>query len=248
MIKLKTPEEIAVMRRGGRIAGEVLNTLVKRAKEGVSTKALDSLAEDMILKAGGQPGFKRVDGYSWATCINLNEGVVHGLPNERRLKTGDVVSIDLGVYLEGFNTDTSTSFVVGNSSPERANFLEVGARTLSDIIDLCHPGNRLGDISALISSRIEGAGYSVVRELTGHGVGRDLHEDPLIPGFGRANSGVELLEGMTLALEVIYALGGGDLALEADGWTFSTRDGKIAGLFEHSVAITKEGPLVLTLP
>jgi len=247
MIKPKTATQIEVMRAGGRIAASVLQELIAQTREGVTTAALEEEALRLIAQAGAAPSFNKEPGYHWATCINLNEGVVHGIPGPRVIKDGDVVSLDLGVYYQGFHSDLAWTFVVGQAKdPEIEPFLLAGRQALEAVIALCRPGHHLGDLSAKISEVIEGAGYSIVRELTGHGIGRHLHEEPLIPGFGEPGTGPKLTEGMTLALEVIYALDQPDIVLGPDDWTFTTVDGRIAGLFEHSVAVTKAEPLILT--
>ncbi|MDP2873855.1 MAG: type I methionyl aminopeptidase [bacterium] len=247
MITRKTPEEIAIMRAGGRIAGRILGELVAAAKPGVTTGELEEMGRSLIVQARARPSFLLEPDYHWATCINLNAGVVHGIPNERKIANGDVVSIDLGVLYEEFHTDVSWSFRAGGERGDAVDkFLAVGEKALSKATSTCRSGNHLGDISAAIQGVILPAGYSVVRRLTGHGIGRKLHEDPLVPGVGRPGTGPKLASGMTLAVEVIYALGKPEIILEDDGWTISTRDGKIAGLFEQTIAITEKGPVVLT--
>lgn len=248
MITRKTPEEIAMMRAGGRIAGRILGELVAAAKPGITTNDLEEMGRSLIVQAKARPSFLLEPNYHWATCINLNEGVVHGVPGERKIASGDVVSIDLGVLFQGFHTDVSWSLRAGGGERHDAvdKFLAVGEKALAKAVNTCRSGNHLGDISAAIQEVILPAGYSVVRRLTGHGIGRNLHEDPLVPGVGRSGTGPKLAPGMTLALEVIYALGKPEIIVGDDGWTINTRDGKIAGLFEQTVAITEKGPVILT--
>lgn len=238
------------MREGGKISARVLNEVLAAAKPGISTLELNNLAEELILKSGGKPSFKGFDDYPFATCINVNEGIVHGLPTRRKLKEGDIVTVDLGVLYQGLHTDNARTIKVQKANGKRQNsinkFLEVGQKTLEEAIEQCRVGKTVGDISHTIQKTIEGAGYNVARELGGHGVGRKLHEPPFIPGIGQPGEGAVLKEGMTLAIEVIYARGSGKIEVLNDGWTVVTVDGNVAGLFEHTVAITKSGPIVLT--
>ncbi len=242
---VKTYQEIQVMKEGGKIAAYALDSVLNSIKEGISTKELDQIAEQIILNNHAKPSFKKVKGYMYSTCINLNEGLVHGIPNERVIKRGDLVKVDLGVFYRGFNTDLSYSVEVGANNQKK--FLTVGESALNEAIKKCVVGGRVGDISSSIQQIIESNGYSVSRELVGHGVGRLLHEPPSVPGYGVAHTGVILKEGMTLAVEVIYQKGSPEIEYEKDGWTIITKDRSLAGLFEHTVAITKDGPLVLTL-
>ena len=255
MILIKTPREIEIMKEGGKIAAGVLAEVLDSAKVGISTLELDALAEKLILSAGGKPSFKSFEGYPFATCINVNEGIVHGLPTERKLKVGDILTADLGVFYKGLHTDTARTIVVGNEQKTKNNeqFLSVGQRVLDEAIEQCRIGNHVGDISHAIQTTVEEKGYNVARELGGHGVGRKLHEPPFIPGFvetkgkvGTDSKNVVLKGGMTLAIEVIYARGSGKIEVLNDGWTAVTVDGDVAGLFEDTVAVTDSGPVVLT--
>lgn len=253
MISIKTPAEIALMHESGRIAGSILQKTCERVKVGVSTLELNNYAEELMRQNGVTASFKAVKNYHFATCINVNEGIVHGLPSEEViLKAGDLVKIDLGVLYQGWHSDTANSVYLplGNKKQDDSvnKFLRVGQETLKLAIDECRVGRHVSDISRAIETNIEVKnGYSVVYELTGHGLGRELHEDPDIPGvLLGGNKDFVLAEGMTLAVEVIYSLGQGEMVTDADNWTVKTRDGSLAGLFEHSVAITKDGPLVLT--
>lgn len=251
MITLKKSEEIALMREGGKIAGLVLSETAAQVRIGVSTGDLDRFAGRRIEDLGATPSFKGFESYRFATCININEGVVHGIPKGNViLKEGDVVKIDLGVFFKGFHTDTALSCLVGGNESkwrEKTRFLEVGKKALSEAIKKCHVGNRLGDVSAEIQEIVEGSGFRVVEELVGHGVGKRLHEDPQVPGLGKKGTGLFLREGMTLAIEVIYTSGQGGIVSGADGWTLSMADGKMSGLFEHTVALGKKGVETLTL-
>lgn len=244
MITIKTPEEIELMRQGGKIASAVLAKVIANIKVGVKLSDLDKIAEESIAQNNALPSFKRVHGYKFATCINVNEGIVHGIPNETEICKGDLVKIDLGVFYKGFNTDVSYSVEVEANNEE--SFLSTGKKALEHAVLKCVSGNKIGDISNAIQSVIEAGGYSVSRELVGHGVGRELHEDPDILGYGVAGSGKLIKEGMVFAIEVIYQKGNPQIFVEKDGWTIRTRDRSLAGLFEQTVAVTGNGPEVLT--
>lgn len=256
MIDLKTEEEIEIMRQGGRILYEILFEVLKSVKVGVSELELDQLAEKLILKKGGEPGFKKVDGYKHTICISTNTVVVHGVPTEYKLKEGDVVGIDCGVYYKGFHTDAAHTIRIKDEGlmikdDGADKFLETGKRALEEAIKVARFGNRVGHISKTIQNIVEGAGYSVVRSLIGHGVGRQLHEEPEIPGFlnGPIDKTSKLNIGMTIAIEVIYNMGKSDVVYSGnDGWTIKTKDNSLSGLFERTVAITNEGSVVLTQP
>jgi methionyl aminopeptidase len=253
MIPIKTTEEIDLMKSGGKILKTAMEKTLVAVKPGVIISDLDKLAEQEILKLGGEPGFKRVEGYNWTTCFSINEDVVHGIPIERAIKEGDVVGIDMGVFYKGFNTDTSWTIIAGNGKRETGNeierFLEAGEKALNEAINQVKPGNKVADISRTINDIIIQAGYSPVKALTGHGVGKKLHEDPAIPCFfepGQEIHSPEIMPGMVLAIEVIYNQGSSDVVLANDGWTIKTKDGKISGLFEKTVAVTANGYLILT--
>ncbi|MDP2637922.1 MAG: type I methionyl aminopeptidase [Candidatus Levybacteria bacterium] len=254
MIHIKSKEEIEIMRTGGKILADVLSEVLKHAKAGVSELELDQLAEKLILKKGGEPGFKRVEGYKHTICLATNEVVVHGIPTDYKLKEGDVIGIDCGVFYKGFHTDAAHTVRVKSSklkvqSDGVDRFLEVGERAMWEGIKIAKLGNRIGDISRTIQQIVEGQGYSVVRSLIGHGVGKDLHEEPEVPGYleGSVLKTPLLKEGMTIAVEVIYNMGKSDVAYSnRDGWTIKSKDGSLSGLFERTIAITRNGPLVLT--
>lgn len=246
-IRIKSGEQIEVMKEGGEITAGALRKVLSAVEVGVTTAELDKIAEDFILDAGGEPAFKRVPGYDFATCLNLNEGVVHGLPSERKLKEGDLLSIDLGTYFKGLNTDTSWTCPVGERTDQaKLRFVETGEKALWAAIEQCQIGNKVKDISAEMERVLRGAGYSPVDVLVGHGIGEELHEEPQVPCLVIHGEGSILKEGMTLAVEVIYTAGDPALKVLPDGWTFVTVDGSLAGLFEHTVAITSGGPIVLT--
>ncbi len=246
MVNLKTPEEIEIMAQAGQIAGEVLEKVIAAAKPGISTLELDQLAEKLIREAGGESGFKRVDGYFHTICTTPNEQVVHGIPTDRKLESGDILSIDLGAYYHGFHSDTAFTTPIGEVSPETKEFLATGQRALYAGLAQVKVGNHIGDISAAIEKVLRSRGYGIVETLTGHGVGRELHEEPLIPNYGRAGTGPELVEGMVIAIEPIYTNGSSEIYLEEDGWTITSEDATLSGLFEHTVAVTADGPKILT--
>lgn len=238
------------MQWGGAMTGSILSQLLVHARPGVTTAELDCRAETLIKKSGGEPSFKTVTGYHFSICTTVGDQVVHGIPGAYRLEAGDVVGIDIGVFYKGFHTDAAWTIVVpGNTTKANAHtkdFLKTGVQALKKAIAGAYIGNTIGDIGYAIGSTVEEAGFSVVREFIGHGVGRSLHEDPPIPGFAQPGTGEKLREGMTLAIEVIYTMGKPDVVIMDDGWTVVTKDHSIAGLFEHSVAITTKGPLILT--
>lgn len=252
MITLKTDAEVKKMREAGVVAAKILKKLVAASVPGRSTLDLDKLAEAEVEKAGMKSGFKTVQDYAHTICVTPNNQVVHGLPSDYQLKKGDVISIDLGVMNDNLHTDVATSFAVkdsgekGSLNEENARFLEIGEKTLERAIKIVKDGVRVGDISSLIQKRVEGEGFNIVKELTGHGVGYSLHEDPLIPGFGKKGTGAILREGMTIAVEVIYTKGSGKVGILEDGWTIVSQDGSLAAVFEHTMLVTKKGPVVLT--
>jgi methionyl aminopeptidase len=246
MIHLKSPEDLKIMAEAGRMAGEVLEQVMAAAQPGMSTLDLDRLAERLISERGGESGFKKVDGYFHTICTNPNSGVVHGIPNEEILTEGDILSIDLGVYYQGFHSDTAVTVPIGVVSPETAEFLAAGRRALYQGIEAVKVGSRIGDISSTIEKVLSEKGYGIVESLTGHGVGRDLHEEPVVPNLGRAGEGEQLKEGLVIAIEPIYTNGSPEIYLEEDGWTLSSEDATLAGLFEHTIAVTAQGPQILT--
>ncbi len=249
MIKIKTDKEIEIMCHGGKILAEVLFETLKNVKPGVSELELDNIAEKLIIKKGGQPGFKLVEGYKHTICISVNDVVVHGIPTNYKIKEGDIVGIDCGVFYGGFHTDMAETVAVGDVGKEVLKFLETGKLALEAGINAARAGNHTGHISQAIQNIIEGIGYSVVESLVGHGVGKDLHEDPEVPGFliDKIADTPLLRVGMTLAVEVIYNNGGKDVVYSGtDGWTIKTKDGSLAGLFERTIDISEKYPLILT--
>lgn len=253
-IAIKTSEQIKIMAEGGEKLARVRDQLAKAVKPGVTAGQLDQLADKLIAKEGGKPAFKLVAGYHNATCICINEVVVHGIPStENKFAEGDIVGIDVGMMYKGWNTDAATTVRVeepeSRRAREREKFLETGRRALKLAIDQVRIGKRVADISEAIQKTVEAEGYSPVKSLTGHGVGKELHEEPAIPCFtiGNYDYSPKLVEGMVLAIEVMYNAGKAEVVYkDTDGWTIITADGKISGLFEETVAITKDGPQILT--
>lgn len=245
-INLKSKEEIAKMRAGGKIAARVLSQLAAVAKPGVTTKELDILAEKIMAKAGATPSFKGFKGYPAATCISINNEIVHGIPSDRILREGDIIGIDVGVYYQGFHTDTAISIGIGKISHEAQKLIDMTKKSLDMAIAMVKPDIHLGDVQAKIQKTIESAGFAVIRDLAGHGVGRELQEAPLIPNFGKYGKGLILKEGMTLAIEPMVAMGDWPVKILKDNWTVATADGSLSAHFEHTIAVTKDGCEILT--
>lgn len=256
MIDIKTDQEIAIMAQGGAKLGRIKNALAKAVKIGGNAAEIEDLAVSLIKKEGAEISFDKVPGYRWATCITVNEGLVHGIPVKSLVfKKGDVVSVDVGVLYKGFHTDASISVGL-DVTPENKRFLNIGKQALERAISKARDGHYLYEISKAIEDTVEGAGYTTIKALVGHGVGRELHEDPQIPCFlpagrhgvpGRVSDSPRLETGMTLAIEVMYAKGNDAVEVMPDGWTIAMQDGKISALFEETVAVTKAVPKVLTL-
>jgi methionyl aminopeptidase len=246
MIYYKTGSEIEIMKKSGDISSAAMREIAKNIRPGIKTTVLDRIAQETIEKLGGESSFKKVENYFHTTCITPNDWVVHGVPGDYILKEGDLVGVDLGAYYKGFHTDMAQTFAVGNVSAEKKKFLETGKKALSQALGEVKEGNHIGDISSRIQTSVEGGGYSVVRELIGHGVGKELHEGPLIPGIGKKGTGEKIARGLVIAVEVIYNFGKPEVKLLADGWSISTKDGSVSGLFERTIAITEKGPEVLT--
>ena len=244
--QVKTDAEIEIMKKAGQICAQALKKVLNEIKPGAVLSYLDQVAKAEIERNGATSSFMTVDSYGWTICTTVNEQVVHGIPTQRRLKEGDIVGIDIGAQFKGYHSDMATTIGVGKISQDAEDFLKVGKNTLNVAISKAKANFHIGDISSAIQSNVESANYAVVKNLTGHGVGRELHEEPIIPGFGRKGKGPKILENMVLAIEVIYAKGAGEVKLESDDWTISTVDGSLGGLFEQTVAVTENGPIVLT--
>lgn len=250
MIKIKTEKEIQIMHAGGKILKRVIDQVVAATKPGVTTEDLDKMARRLIVENGAETSFDKVKGYHWALCTPINDEIVHTPPDDRILEKGDVLAIDIGVFYKGFHTDYSTTFVVGGSTDSKINkFLEVGKNTLEKAIEKVKVGNRIGDISKTIEDEISGAGYCIIRELTGHGVGRQLHEDPYVYGYVEKpiEKTAKIENGMVLAVEIIYSFTSSNIAyLDEEEWTLVTDDGSISACFEKTVAVVKNCPFILT--
>ncbi|KKR87665.1 MAG: Methionine aminopeptidase [Candidatus Curtissbacteria bacterium GW2011_GWA1_41_11] len=242
----KSDKEIEIMKKSGKICALALKKVLEDVKPGVKCSELDKIAEQELKKHSAEPSFKTVEDYQYTICTTVNQQVVHGIPSNRVLEEGDIVGIDIGALYKGFHSDLAITVPVGKIGQETKKFLDVGRATLDEAINKAVVGNTIGDISATIQNRIEGNGYSVVKNLTGHGVGRELHEEPMVPGFGKKGTGPRLVENMTIAIEVIYTKGSGEVVLEKDNWTISSKDRSIGGLFEKTIAIGRNGPIVLT--
>lgn len=249
MVRLKTKEEVARIQNAGRIVAQVLEAMAQLVRPGISTLDLDREAEAIIRKAGAVPSFK---GYGEppfpaTICASIDAEVVHGIPlADRILQPGEIISVDVGAYFEGFHADAARTFAVGDISPDKAELVRVTEASFWAGFEKAVVGNRLGDVSAAVQRLAESHGYGVVRELTGHGIGRRLHEDPDLPNFGHAGRGMRLEEGLVLAMEPMITLGSRHIAILEDGWTIVTTDRKPAAHYENTFAITAEGPVILT--
>jgi len=246
MIAIRTPEELVLMREGGKKLGVILQDLLEFSKTGVTLLDIDAHADKRIGESGGTASFKTVRGYKWATCLCVNDVVVHGIPTNYKLKDGDIFTIDVGMLYKGFHTDTAWTKIIGGGTNE---FLRVGEEALWKAIEQAILGNHIGHISKALEDTIVGAGFNIVKSLVGHGVGKALHEEPQIPGFlrGKIEDTPALQEGMTIAIEAIYAMGSGEVNYDhPDGWTVATRDHSRAAVFEHTLAIGAARPVVLT--
>jgi methionyl aminopeptidase len=246
MIIRKSQQEIDTMARAGAVVAETLALLEERIEPGVTTGELDALAEEFIRSRGGEPTFKGYKGYPAATCLSPNAMVVHGIPGRAKLQDGDILSVDVGVTLEGFVADSAWTFGVGTISTDAQRLLDTCKAALEAGIEQARAGNSVGDISRAVQTVTEAAGFSVIRSLVGHGVGRSMHEDPQVPNFVSAHRGPELKEGMTLAIEPMITAGGAEVYIHDDEWSISTADASLAAHFEHTVAVTSQGPRILT--
>ncbi len=246
MIVKKTPEQIEQMAEAGRLHARCLQMLIASTRVGATTADLDSAAEKFIRSHGATPSFKGYRGFPASICASPNSLVVHGFPDEQPLERGDILSIDLGVTKDGWVADGAVTLPIGTVSEEAEHLLKVTKQSLFDAVEQARPGNHLGDISAAVQDRVESEGLSVIRNLVGHGIGRDMHEDPQVPNFGQRGRGPLLEEGMVLAIEPMVTAGGPDVVTAEDGWSIFSEDGSPAAHFEFTVAITADGPRILT--
>lgn len=244
---LKSAAELDQMAASGAVLAEVLELLGAEVREGVSTRELDAIAEDLIRARGGIPTFKGYHDFPGSICASVNGEVVHGIPGPYRLENGDILSVDVGVTLNGWVADSARTFAVGSITTQAARLLSVTEAALYRGIDQARPGNHVGDIGHAVQTEVEAAGFSVVRSLVGHGVGRSMHEEPQVPNFGSPGVGVELLEGMVIAIEPMVNAGTHEVVMDADGWTICSADGALSAHFEHTVAVTAAGPRILTI-
>ena len=249
MIVLKTGRELKVMREACRISAEALRLAGNAVEPGVTTAEIDRIAEKYILSQGAVPNFKNYQGYPATACISINNEVIHGIPSKKRvIKSGDIVSIDLGAKFYGYHGDNAATFACGDITDEAKRLIDTTRESLYEGIAAAVSGGRLGDIGHAIQQYVEQRGYSVVRKFVGHGVGTQLHEAPEVPNFGTPGRGIRLMPGMTLAIEPMINQGGYDVKVLPDGWTVLTKDGSLSAHFEHTVAITPDGPQILTKP
>jgi methionyl aminopeptidase len=248
MIILKNDGEIRKIRMASKYAMEVLLSLRQHVREGIETADLESVCEETLERMGGiRAAFKGYNGFPYCLCVSVNDEIVHGMPSKRVLKGGDIVSLDFGVLYDGYYGDAALTYAVGTVSDEAKRLMLVTEESLYRGIDQARPGNRLHDISYAVQTHVEKAGFSVVREFVGHGIGRNLHEEPQIPNYGIKGTGVRLKKGMVLAIEPMINHGGSDIIIRENGWTAATRDGSLSAHFEHTIAITDKGPEILSV-
>ncbi|MCI0524429.1 MAG: type I methionyl aminopeptidase [Acidobacteria bacterium] len=246
MVIRKSRSELEKMRRAGLIVAETLRDLRKMIEPGVSTRELDAYAEKNIRSVGAYPTFKGYRGFPGSICASVNDEVVHGIPSERKLREGDIIKIDCGATLDNFIGDAAITVPVGKVSPEVESLLQVTRESLFKAVEKMVPGNRLFDVSFAVQEYVEERGYTVVREFCGHGVGQRMHEDPQVPNYGRPGTGPRLKEGWVLAIEPMVNQGAHEINILSDGWTVKTKDGRVSSHFEHTIAVTEDGPVVLT--
>ena len=248
MVVLKTSRELGIMKEACRISAGALQTVGNAVEPGITTAELDAIAEKYIRSQGGEPNFKNYHGYPATACISINNEVIHGIPSAKRvLKAGDIVSVDLGAKFNGYHGDNAATFACGDVSEEAKRLMQTTKDALYEGIKAATAGSRIGDISSAVQRTVEAAGFSVVRQYVGHGIGTQLHEAPEVPNFGTAGRGIRLLPGMTLAIEPMVNAGGFDVKVLPDGWTVLTKDGSLSAHFEHTVVITPDGPKIMTV-
>ncbi|MBQ3604225.1 MAG: type I methionyl aminopeptidase [Clostridia bacterium] len=248
MIVLKTNRELALMREACRISAGALRVAGEAVQPGVTTEEIDRIAYEYIIKQGAKPNFLNYNGFPATACISINDEVIHGIPSKKRvIKEGDIVSIDLGASINGYNGDNAATFAAGKISPEAERLINTTKESLYEGIKAAVAGGRIGDISNAVQRYCEERGFSVVRDFVGHGIGTKLHEDPSVPNYGTPGRGVRLLPGMTLAIEPMINMGGYEVRQLSDGWTIKTKDASLSAHFEHTVAITTDGPKILTV-
>lgn len=247
MITIKTPEEIRIMAEGGKILAGIVRELEEKVKPGITTKELDRVAETLILKSGGKPSFKGHQGFPATLCTSINEEIVHAVPSERKIKEGDILSLDLGMEYKGYHSDMAITVPVGKVSPETQRLIRITKKALKRGIKKARVGNTFGDIGNTIQRYVETQGFNVVKELCGHGIGKEIHEDPQILNYGKRKTGPKIKEGMVFCLEPMITVGDWNIKKGRDGCVFETADGSLSCHFEHEVAITKDGVKILTM-
>ncbi len=247
MIVLKNPSELALMRIAGRISAQALQIAGKMVRPGVTTGQIDKKVYEFIRSQGATPSFLGYNGFPGSACISVNDTVIHGIPGGQRIREGDIVSIDVGAVYQGFHGDNAATFAAGYPSPEARSLMDATRESLRKGIEAALIGKRVGDISHAVQQCVEAYGYSVVETFVGHGVGREMHEAPDVPNFGKPGKGPRLAAGMTLAIEPMVNMGNGDVTILRDGWTVKTKDGSLSAHYEHTVLITESGPILLTV-
>jgi methionyl aminopeptidase len=246
MIALRTPEEIAKIRASSRIVHDALHLAGSMIAPGLATEEIDRAVDAFIRGRGAVPSFKGYRGYPASVCVSVNEQVVHGIPSSRRLADGDIVSVDVGAVKDGYHGDSARTFSCGTVSPDAEKLMAVTRDALARGIEAARPGGRIGDISHAVQAHVEAQGFTVVRALVGHGIGRQMHEEPPVPNYGKAGTGPALRAGMVIAIEPMVNAGGLDVVTLEDGWTIVTKDGSLSAHFEHTVAVTEQGPVILS--
>jgi len=247
MIPIKTPEEIKTMAEGGKILAKIMKELEKKIEPGITTKELDKLAEELVFKYGGECSFKGYEGFPTCLCTSINEEIVHSAPSNRRLKQGDIISLDIGIFFKGFHADMAVTLPVGKVEPEIQRLIRVTKKALKRGIKKVRPGNTFGDIGNTIQRYVESQGFNVVRDLCGHGIGRELHEEPQILNYGKRHTGPEIKEGMVFCLEPMVTVGDWKIKKTKDGCGYETADNSLSAHFEHTIAVTKDGVKILTM-
>jgi len=246
MISIKTKEEIALMAEGGKILAKIVKELAKKVQPEIKTRQLEKIAEKLILESGGKCSFKGYEKYPFCLCTSINEEIVHALPSDRKLKEGDIISLDLGILYKGFHTDMAITLPVGKLIPEAQRLIRVTKKSLKRGIKKVRPGNTFGDIGNTIQRYVESQGFNVVRDLCGHGIGRELHEEPQILNYGKRHKGEKIKEGMVFCIEPMVTMGDWHIKKTQDGYGWTTKDGFLSCHFEHTIAVTKEGHKILT--
>ena len=247
-VHLRDKDEVEAIQAAAQLVARTLQLMRREVRAGVTTAELDRVAEEFIRGHGGRPSFKGYRGFPASICSSVNDEVVHGIPGSRALRDGDIVGIDVGVELQGYHGDAAWTFAVGEVSVEASRLLQVTREALDKGIAQAQPGGRIGDISHAVQSHVEAAGFSVVRELVGHGIGREMHEEPQVPNYGPPGRGPKLMVGQVLAIEPMVNFGGADVVTRSDGWTIATREGSLSAHFEHTVAVDATGPVILSDP